>query len=371
MAAPLKDSFGPAVAVGLADLLTRVDPGFAEQDFVSDATADFADLELADRSRAVAAALARYLPADPATAIPLLTRSLPTAGQVQRWQGLDSFMLWPYTMYIAEHGLDAFEESMAAQYAITQLFTAEFSIRAFIDQRHDPTMTRLGEWVTDPSEHVRRLVSEGTRPRLPWAQRLQRFINDPTPVLPLLEQLRDDPSDYVRRSVANNLNDIAKDHPELTVAVCRDWLAADSRRRPLVRHALRTLVKAGDPAALEVLGYGGDSPIAVSAVTVTPTRVVIGESVEVAIELTNPAGDPAAVLVDFEVEFARPGPPGRKVFKGVETVVPPGGSQWVRRRVTLRQLSTRRVYPGRHQVVAISNGRRWPPVVFDVAAAPA
>lgn len=369
MAAPLKDSFGPAVAVGLADLLTRVDPGFAAQDFVSDATADFAELELADRSRAVAAALARSLPADPATAIPLLTRSLPTASQVQRWQGLDSFMLWPYTMYIAEHGLDAFEESMAAQYAITQLFTAEFSIRAFIDHRYDETMARLSQWVADPSEHVRRLVSEGTRPRLPWAARLQRFVVDPGPVIPLLDRLKDDPSEYVRRSVANNLNDIAKDHPELTVAVCREWLAADSRRRPLVRHALRTLVKAGDATALEVLGYGGDSPIVVSAVTVTPTRVAIGESVEVSIELLNPSADGGAVLVDFEVEFARPGPPGRKVFKGAEAIVPAGGSQWVRRRVSLRQLSTRRVYPGRHQVVAISNGRRWPSVAFDVVAA--
>lgn len=366
MAAALKDSFGPEVAARLADLLARVDPGFRSDEFVAAATSGFADLELADRSRAVASALAQHLPGDPADAIELLRASLPDVVEAQRWQGMDSFMLWPYTMYIAEHGLDCFEESMAAQYEITQLFTAEFSIRAFIDQRYGPTMSRLTQWVTDPSEHVRRLVSEGTRPRLPWAQRLTRFIDDPQPLLPLLEELKDDSSQYVRRSVANNLNDIAKDHPDVTVQVCRRWLDGHEQRRPLVRHALRTRIKAGDPAALEVLGYGSDSPVVLDSVSVAPARARIGDSVQVVIQVMNPSALPQPVLVDFEVAFARPGAPGRKVFKGVEVTVPAGGRHQVRRRVTLRQLSTRRVYPGTHQVVAIVNGSRSPAADFLV-----
>lgn len=366
MAAPLKDSFGPEVAWGLGRLLVAVDPAFPVADFVAAATERFDDLELADRSRAVAAALACYLPTDPATAIDLITRSLPDEGAAARWQGMDSFMLWPFTMYVADHGLDCFEESMAAQHALTQLFTAEFSIRSFIRHRPEPTLARLAMWTKDDSEHVRRLVSEGTRPRLPWAPRLPEFVADPRPVLPLLEPLKDDPSEYVRRSVANNLNDIAKDHPEVTLDVCRQWLGQDASRRPMVRHALRTLVKAGDPDALAILGFT-EGPARVADLGVTPTRVRIGADVSVAIAVTNPSGEPVDALIDFEVTFARPGGrSSRKVFKGVERRIAPGDTVSVKRQVTLRQLSTRRVHSGRHAVVALVNGSRSQPVHFDV-----
>ena len=184
---------------------------------------------------------------------------------------------------------------------------------------------------------------------------------------PCLEQLRDDPSEYVRRSVANNLNDIAKDHPATTVAVCRRWIDEDPARRPLVRHALRTLVKAGDPAALEVLGYDGGTTARVVAVEVSPGTVRIGDSVEVVIRIDNPGAAPTAVLVDFEVLFARPaGAVGRKVFKGMELALDPGASAVVRRRVSLRQMSTRRVHAGPHAVVALLNGDRQAQVSFDV-----
>lgn len=356
MAAPLKDSFGPQVARRIAELLQSVEPGFPAADFTTAAIADFDALELADRSRAIAGALRDFLPADPAAAISLITRSLPGGVEAQRWQGMDSFMLWPFTMFIAENGLDCFEESMTAQHEITQLFTAEFSIRSFIDHRHEATMARLLEWTADPSEHVRRLVSEGTRPRLPWAPRLQRFVDDPTPLLPLLEPLRDDPSEYVRRSVANNLNDIAKDHPATTIATCERWLAEQPRSRRLVRHAVRTLIKAGDPRALAMLGFDAETTARVVAVEVVPRSVRIGESVQVVITLANSGPLPAPALVDFEVTFARPGAPGRKVFKGAELNMEPGAETVVRRRLSMRQMSTRRVYPGPHRVVAVLNG---------------
>ena len=211
----------------------------------------------------MAAALPAQLPPDPATAIDLIRTSLPDSVAAQRWQSFDSFMLWPLTMYVAEHGQSCFEESMAAQHALTQLFTAEFSIRSFLQQQPQRTLAQLADWTTDPSEHVRRLVSEGTRPRLPWAAQLPAFIADPSPILPLLEPLRDDPSEYVRRSVANNLNDIAKDHPDVAGGD-RAMAGRGPVASSLVRRRLRTLVKAGDPAALRILGYDGRSPIGVT-----------------------------------------------------------------------------------------------------------
>jgi len=149
----------------------------------------------------------------------------------------------------------------------------------------EETLRCLESWATDESVHVRRLVSEGTRPRLPWSFRLKQFQDDPTPVVALLEKLKDDPVEYVRRSVANNLNDIAKDHPDFVVDVARHWWAdGDHNRRRLVRHALRTLIKAGHPGALEVLGFGPDSPATVSDASIEPATVAIGGKVKIALD---------------------------------------------------------------------------------------
>lgn len=364
MAPPLKDSFDADLVGRIAADLQAADPGFAAPDFVRDATRDFAALELSGRAQATARALDRHLPAEPTAAIRLIRRSLPPESLTATWRGMESFRLWPYTIYIAEHGIDCFDESMAAQYDITRRFTAEFSIRSFIEQRYEATMATLAEWARDENEHVRRLVSEGTRPRLPWAPVLRRFVADPTPILPLLDQLKDDESEYVRRSVANNLNDIAKDHPEVVLEVCRSWLTPSRRR--LVRHALRGLVKAGNPQALAILGFAADTPVRVTSCVVSPSEVHIGDSVTVDIEVRNPAPTPQAVAVDLQVWFVRPSGARPRVFKGAEFLLTAQGSRTLTKRVSLRQMSTRAVHPGDHQVVPLVNGVADQSVTFTV-----
>lgn len=367
MAAPLKDSFGTPAVEQLAGWLAAVTPEFDAAEFTTRATAEFADLELSERSRAVARTLTDFLPRDPAVAIPLITSALPPESEAQRWQGMTGFVLWPLGMYVAEHGLDTFEESMTAQYEITKRFTAEFSIRPFLEHRYEPTMARLTQWTADPSEHVRRLVSEGTRPRLPWAPRLRRFVLDPTPLLPLLSALRDDPSDYVRRSVANNLNDISKDHPDVTLAVTARWLREVPSRRPLVRHALRTLVKCGDAKALSILGFDRRSPARIEHVSISAHQARIGERVAVQVVVANDSDRPAPALVDIEIGFVRPaGRISAKVFKGGELSVSSGGTAAVKRSFSLAQLSTRSVYPGRHTVAILLNGSRIPAGSFEL-----
>ena len=163
----------------------------------------------------------------------------------------------PFTLYgldPAENGgRDPFETSMAAQYELTRRFSAEFSMRPFVIQWPERTLTRLLEWTRDPDPHVRRLCSEGTRPRLPWAIRIPALILDPRPVIPILEALRDDPEEYVRRSVANHLGDIAKDHPELAFEICERWMpGASEDRKWLIRHAVRHPAKKGIAAALRL-----------------------------------------------------------------------------------------------------------------------
>ena len=368
MAEPLKNSFGPDVPVWVADVIEAVFPDFEREVFLQVALDGYDDLELTPRARHISKALAQVLPPDRDHAIRILIDSLGPEIGSNELTGMQSFRYLPFVFFVADEGLDCFETSMRAQYELTKRFTAEFSIRAFIERDPDKTLARLAEWARDPNVHVRRLVSEGTRPRLPWAPRLRGFQEDPSPVLELLEVLRDDPEEYVRRSVANNLNDISKDHPERAVDVAeRWWVDAGEDRRRLVRHALRTLVKAGNARAIAVLGYGADSPIVIRSVTCSPDTIEIGEKMRIEVELENPSDEEAGALVDFRVHFVKANGSTRpKVFKGPELAVKAHGVALVRKSVSLAQHSTRKHYPGSHRVEVMLNGTAHPGDDFEV-----
>lgn len=359
MAEALKEQFGPDVAERIGDMIVDVYPEFDRRRFVALALHRYDRLELTARARQIAHALAETLPDDRETAIGILVRSLgpPIAGA--ELKGMESFLYLPHVFFVAEFGLDCFETSMTAQYELTRRFTAEFSIRAFLEHHRDATLERLRVWATDPDVHVRRLVSEGTRSRLPWAPRLRWVQEDPSEIIELLELLKDDPEEYVRRSVANNLNDIAKDHPALVVRVARRWWKrGDRNRRRLVQHGLRTLVKGADPAALAVLGYGPESPARVSVVRCDPRDARIGGKVRMEVDVENPGRTEARALVDFRVYFVKAnGATSPKVFKGAELELAPGASSTVRKTVSLKQHSTRTHYPGEHRVEVILNGQ--------------
>ncbi|RKY21313.1 MAG: DNA alkylation repair protein [Planctomycetota bacterium] len=215
-------------------------------------------LELADRGRHIAAALAGELPAGFADALPIFLAALgPRATQTSDL-GLSPFFYFPHSHWVSAAAGDDLQGGLLACYELTQRFTAEFCIRPLIERDAATVLQALGAWVRDPDPHVRRLVSEGTRPRLPWARRLRDFVQDPRPTLPLLEALKIDPSLYVRRSVANHMGDIAKDHLELALARCGDWLEQAGRLQPepakqlrwVIRHALRNPAKQGQAEAL-------------------------------------------------------------------------------------------------------------------------
>ena len=374
MAEPLKNRFGPEVPRTIAAEVAVVVPGIDQHGFVAACLDGYDQLELTERAGHIADQLARFLvdegPLDDRGAAVVALTEVVTGSTPNQDGVLEGFWYLPFVTFVAEHGLDDFEASMTLQRELTVRFTAEFSIRAFLEAHPDETLARLDEWATDPDEHVRRLVSEGTRPRLPWAPRLRAFQADPAPVLALLEQLKDDPSEYVRRSVANNLNDISKDHPEVVIEVADRWWAdGDDHRRRLVRHGLRTLVKAGEPGALAVLGYRADSPVLVDGVDVSPDPVAIGESVRIEVSLTNPESQPAAVLVDLRIEFVKAdGTLRPKVFKGAERTIDPGEGTTVTKTVSLAQHSTRTHHPGVHRVEAMVNGVGRGPHPFEVVA---
>ncbi len=358
MAEPLKNNYGTEIPRRIAAMIAAVFPEFPAGVFLRGCLDGYEALELMPRARHISRHLAAHLPPDFPRAAGILIASLGPKLDLEADNGFSAFLYLPHVFFVAENGLSHPEESLRAHYELTQRFTAEFGIRPFIEKHPGLTLGRLRDWTRDPSEHVRRLVSEGTRPRLPWAPRLPGFQKNPAPVLELLELLKDDPSLYVRRSVANNLNDIGKDHPELLVATARRWLRdAPEERQWIVRHGLRSLIKAGHPGALAALGFQTATQADVLNASLTPGRTAIGGKVRVSFDIRNPGATSRSLLVDFRVHFVKAsGSTAPKVFKLKVVELAPGETVRLSKLVSLAELTTRKHYPGTHRVEALLNG---------------
>jgi 3-methyladenine DNA glycosylase AlkC len=320
MATPLKDSFGSDVPRRIAESIAAVRSDFPVRRFLVEALDGYEDLELLPRGRQIARALNAHLPADYDESIEILLAALDPLTQGEELTGMAAFILMPHVFFVAEYGLNHWETSMKAQY-----------------ER--------------------------------WAPRLRRFLLDPSPVLELLELLKDDESLYVRRSVANNLNDIGKDHPALLITTCRRWTQeASQERRWLIRHALRSAVKRGDRAALEVLGFGARGAAEVDGMTIEPRRPSIGESIRFTFTLRNSTRDPAAFNVDLRVHFVKAnGGTSPKVFRVRELILGPGERRNLSKLVSVRQQTTRTHHPGRHDVEVVVNGATVARDLFNIA----
>lgn len=371
MAEQLKHFFGTEVVRSIARDLRRVHPPFRERPFAEACLAGLSDLELLQRGWHIAEVMHRHLPQPFTQAADVLIASLGPEIPATRSSGMAPFRYLPHVLYVQKYGLDDFEAAMRAQYELTKRFSAESSIRPFLVRYPEQTYARLREWASDESTHVRRLVSEGTRPRLPWAPRLRSFQNNPSPVIALLELLKDDPGLYVRRSVANNLNDIGKDHPDLAVEVCRRWLVgASAEREWIVRHALRSLVKRGHRGALKLLGVSATPRVAIGKIKLLPKTVEIGGRLRFSFEITSTGRKVQELLVDYAVHFMKANGETRpKVFKLAGVTLAPSGVKEFRGTLSFEQMTTRRHYPGRHRIELLVNGVAYPLADFGVRAA--
>jgi 3-methyladenine DNA glycosylase AlkC len=311
-----------------------------------------------------------HLPGNFRSAARILVSSLgPKHAQTDTF-GIEPFRYLPHVFFVQKYGIQDFESSMHAQYELTQRFSAESSIRAFLVSYPEATLARLTEWAKDGSAHVRRLVSEGTRPCLPWAPRLRAFMLDPTPVLALLELLKDDRERYVQRSVANNLNDIGKDHPELVIETCRRWLAgATPEREWIVRHALRSLVKGGHHGALTLLGVGERPELRVALARLSATSVRVGETLRFTVRLESESSRPQQLVVDYVVHFVKAdGQQRPKVFKLKRLELGERGSAELQGRISFAPMTTRKTYPGEHRLELLINGVAYPLAPFALLA---
>ena len=272
--------------------------------------------------------------------------------------GLRGWIVWPLGEFVARRGLAEPVRALAALHALTQRLTAEFAIRPFIVAHPELVFATFERWKLDPSAHVRRLVSEGSRPRLPWGMRLHTLVADPSPSLPLLAVLQDDASDYVRRSVANHLNDIAKDHRSVLTAWLSEHLpGASAQRRAVLRHASRSLIKQGHQETLTLLGAGGAFEGSARLV-LSSKKVRVGESVTFCLTLRSRAERMQQLLIDYAVHHLRAnGEASVKVFKGWTLPLAPREVRELQKTHSMRVITTRRYHPGKHAIDVRINGQ--------------
>lgn len=348
--------------------------GFDESSFHAEAVAGFATRGLLECLEWIADCVESRLAPDFLTMADQLEAAMPPAlDPTLQDDDFGRFIHAVPGILAVRHGLqDHRERALDLLYEATKRFSMEFYIRPFLNRWPNETLARLALWSADENYHVRRLVSEGTRPKLPWAKNIEI---DPLTPLALLDQLHNDQTRYVTRSVANHLNDIAKIAPNQVVAQLKTWhtqgVQSPKELDWMTRHALRTLVKKGDPEALALLGYSFDAPVTLEQVSLARDTIAIGEALQIDIVLASTSERQVPVLVDYVLTFHRPnGRGGQKVFKLKQGVVPATGSLTLKKRHMLKSNATTFTWhPGPHKLAVQLNGRILGEVEFTVVAA--
>ena len=364
----MKDGLSTQAVDRIANALSAVIDNFPVQEFIEDVHRGLTELELKQRVQHIIDVLANYLPAEFNQTATILLRIKKHWDWGDEKDPLSGFAAWPLIDYVGIHGLRHPEKALKVLKYLTPMFTAEYAIRPFLIHHTKTTCRHLLKWCNDSDPHVRRLVSEGTRPRLPWGIRLERFIDDPEPVLQLLENLKDDSSQYVRRSVANNLNDISKDHADLVIRTCRLWLEKETPGRQwIIAHATRSLVKAGHREVFGLLGYTDNPKIRVKTLELDRKKVAIGGAFNITIQLASKARTVQSLVIDYAIYFIKAnGQVSPKVFKLKNLTLKAGQVVDIHKKHSLKAVTTRKYYPGRHSLELLVNGKAHKRVSFDV-----
>lgn len=368
MAEPFKNVFNPDAIAKMGDTFTSVNDAFDNTRFLRIATTNLDDLSLKQRSEQIVQALVETLPKNFASAADWIAQALSEdVADHTNWtvdntentkSGIHGWLVMPLTEFVGQYGLRHFALSMELFHAMTQRFSAEFGIRHFLLVMPQPTLSVLMDWTQDESVHVRRLVSEGTRPTLPWGLQLPDFLADPTLTQPLLERLKDDPEEYVRRSVANHLNDMSKKHPDWLADLAEDWSKdASMQRIKLLRHACRSLFKQGHPKVLSLFGY---HPVVFSnaKLTLVNHRVIFGDSLDFTFSGEIDSQLTQSLMVDFVIHHQKAnGTLSAKVFKWKTIELKPNQTFCWQKKHAFKPITTRKYYAGPHKISVVVNGQ--------------
>ena len=352
----LKDLYSPQFYHQLSGLLVRTVPGFDKDRFMKQIfSPGWEQKELKERMRHTSQTLHHFLPARFENAASILmetVRELQEAGT----PGALEYMFLPD--YIEHYGINDLSTAADAIEMVTQFVSCEFAVRPFLLRYGKEMMDRMVAWSLHPDHRVRRLASEGSRPRLPWAVALPHLKKDPSPTLPILENLKNDPHQWVRRSVANHLNDISRDHPAIVLRIARDWKGISRETDAILRHACRTLLKKGDVETLQHFGLEDHENIHVTQFRLESTTVQVGDTLRFSFGLHNRDEEARTVRMEYGIYYLRgKGQYNRKVFKISERSIAGGEQLQIQRGQSFRPITTRRFYPGTQAISIIINGK--------------
>lgn len=365
----MKDGLGPSAIKRISQGVHSAWPDFDAQGFEVAANKGIETLELKQRVEHLIITLNVFLPDSFPRAAEILHRVPLNWDFGDAEDSIRKFAAWPIIDYAAHYGLDQPEISLPLLKQLTHLHTAEFAIRPFILRYPELCFANFETWIQDDSKHIRRLVSEGSRPRLPWGIQLTPFCKDPSSLLPLLEKLNKDPSDYVRRSVANSLNDISKDNPDIAIAICSDWLQkeASDETKWIIRHAMRSLIKSGRAEVFPLLGFTKDPQLCLGELTLVKDRINLGESLDFNLSITSRSKQPQRLAIDFAIHHKKAnGQLSPKVFKWKETDIKPGETMQISKTHPMRKINTRKYYSGEHRLCLIINGKEISTLKFHL-----
>lgn len=356
MAEPLKNIYNRAFFEQLTSALTQVLKGFDSESFIEMVqNEEWQTLELKDRMYKITSCLRQVFPRDLRQSLLTIDATIQALrAQGCREQGFE-YMFLPD--FVEKYGIDHPDESLSSLRSITMFVSSEFAVRPFIDRYPQTSLDFLLTCAQDSNHHVRRWASEGCRPLLPWSMVLQDLKKDPSPILPILELLMDDASEYVRRSVANNLNDISKNHPDLVLSFCKKWIGRSKATDKLIKHGLRTLLKAGNTEALTLFGIGPDPSLVLSAFSLVKPKVAMGHALQMNFNLANTSEEEKSVRIEYAMYFLRKnGIHSKKVFKLSERNLKSHELISLEKRHIFRPITTRTYYPGVQKCSVIING---------------
>ncbi|NUT75850.1 DNA alkylation repair protein [Pseudomonas sp. C1C7] len=355
----LKEIFNTERLRHIATEMSAVYPAFDAKTFLKLATKDLAELSIMQRLARVSESLHAVLPLDFEASLPLLRALAPRLNS--------AFVSMCLPHYVATYGADRFELSMDTLKYFTAFGSSEFAIRPFLRSDLERTLEHMHDWSLDDNEHVRRLASEGCRPRLPWSFRLERIQADPRLAMGILDNLKADPSLYVRKSVANHLNDITKDHPEWVLDLIEGWSLDNKHTAWIAKHALRSLIKQGNPRALAIIGAGGKPEVDIVDVQVNPPVIGLGEKITLSFAVRSRVKDSQRLVIDYAIDYVKAnGSTSAKVFKLKALTLPGHATEAIARGQHIKELTTRRHYAGRHAVHIMVNGERLASTAFDI-----
>ncbi|MDI6022401.1 hypothetical protein QBL02_02435 [Leucobacter sp. UT-8R-CII-1-4] len=367
----MDELINPSVVAQLRRSLTLADPSvdLSSLQSVQDAlVGELSQARLRDRVDTVREALLNDLPSDFDAANGLVRDA---------WgdPAFTGWMLWPVTEFVTASALasgleEDFDAAMESLALLTQRHTGEFAIRDMIQARPERALEHANSWMRHENEHVRRLASEGTRAYLPWAKRVPWLLEQPRATVDILLAGHQDQSEYVRRSVANHLNDLSRLSPSVTIEVAEHWAQHPGEHTAWVlRHGLRTLNKQGDQAALKLLGFSGDE-LVIEAPQLSSHMIPWQGEILFQASVTNTGAESANVAIDYNIGFQRAnGSISQKTFKLTTKTLAPGEAAHVEKKHSFRPITTRRYYPGKHTIAIQANGRVSDTVSFEMTAA--